>query len=577
MTVEHRFTIFQLMLAVGICGCSEPSQPQQPALTPSVSPPSASASVWAFRECAAESGVVFSYENGEESGNYSILESLGGGLAVLDLDSDGLEDLCFSGGGTLLDHSLQSRQPGLFRNRGQLNFASVAEIAGISAAKFYNHGIARTDYDGDGFPDFLITGYGGVQLFRNCGDGTFELQDQSCGLDDQQWSSSGAWGDLNGDGHPDLYLTHYVDWSWENDPFCERGPEGGREICPPRSYTGVTDSVYLSNGDGTFQNATSTAGLSAEGKGLGVVICDLDGDFDNDIYVTNDTVSNFLYENDGTGVLQDVSLASGASLSSLGVPDGSMGVDVCDFNADAQPDLWVVNYERESNALYQNAGRLAFRHVSQRMGLNAVGGLFVGWGTCCEDFDGDGDEDIFVSNGHVIRYPQNAPLNQQPLLLQNESGKRLVNVTESGGSWFRRQHMGRGAVAADLDSDGDVDLAVSATRQPAALLENQTVRSRSRWLSVILAGTETGREPVGAAVILKTDLLQSGFLRGGGSYGSTVSNRLMFALPDDLDDAVLEIRWPDGVVQVIEHFPEGLVVIRESDREKNRCWSIPSP
>jgi hypothetical protein len=214
------------------------------------------------------------------------------------------------------------------------------------------------------------------------------------------------------------------------------------------------------------------------------------------------------------------------------------------------PDIWVVNYERETNAMYQNAGGMVFRHVSQRIGLNAVGGMYVGWGTTAQDFDRDGDEDIFVSNGHVIRYPQNAALFQRPLLLENESGRRLLNRAELAGAWFQEDHMGRGAVAADLDRDGDMDLAVSRTRQSAVVLENRTPGKWRGWLSVRLVGRESGREPVGAVVRLTAGgVVQSRFLRGGGSYGSSGCESVFFAVPGENAEAELEIGWPSGLRQ----------------------------
>jgi hypothetical protein len=505
---------------------------------------------WLFEDRSGVSGVKFAYENGEEAGNFSILESLGGGLAVLDFDRDGQEDLWLAGGGSFVGREIRAAKNGLFRSAGSWRWTDVADVCGVAKAAWYSHGVSRTDFDHDGFEDVLITGYGGVQLWRNLGDGTFESLGRDSGLTDTFWSSSAAWGDLNGDRHPDVYVAHYVNWSWENDPFCAGGPNGGREICPPRSYTGLTDVVYYSNGDGTFRDASTEAGLAPEGKGLGVVIADLDGDQDNDVYVTNDTVANFLYENVGGGRLQDVSLHSGASLSSTGVPDGSMGVDICDYNNDGLPDVWVVNYERETNAMYQNAGGMVFRHVSQRIGLNAVGGMYVGWGTTAQDFDRDGDEDIFVSNGHVIRYPQNAALYQRALLLENESGRRLLNRAESAGAWFQEEHMGRGAVAADFDGDGDMDLAISRTRQPAVLLENRTPGKWRDWLNVRLVGRESGREPVGALVRLKAgEVVQSRFIRGGGSYGSSAGASVVFAVPGNVASAELEIVWPSGIQQ----------------------------
>lgn len=541
-----------------ICGCrQDPGAVPANGGTSGVSGPQSSETLtasghWSFVDRSAESGLRFQYENGEEAGHFSILESLGGGLAPLDYDSDGSEDLLFAGGGSFRDQEILPANNGLFRWRDGWQLQDVSAVSGIAAAAHYSHGVSRTDYDHDGFPDVLITGYGGVQLFHNEGDGTFTARGPESGLTDNQWSSSAAWGDLNGDQDPDVYIAHYVDWSWQNHPFCAGGPNGGREICPPRSYTGLRDVLYVSNGDGSFRDVTAEALLTAEGKGLGVVVADLDGDRDNDVYVTNDTVANFLYENTGGGRLQDVSLHSGASLSSTGVPDGSMGVDVCDFNNDGLPDVWVVNYERETNAMYQNAGGMVFRHVSQRIGLNAVGGMYVGWGTAAQDFDRDGDEDIFVANGHVIRYPQNTALYQLPLLLENEAGRRLINRADQAGPWLREQHMGRGAVAADFDADGDADLAISRIRQPAAVLENSSPPVWKRWLSVRLVGRQSARDPVGAAVRLVAGSTQSRFIHGGGSYGSSQSVWVYFAVPDDAVDVKLEIDWPSGQSQSLQ-------------------------
>ncbi len=575
-TIRHLLPVLCGGLLLTLCsGCN--SQSQQPSQSPaadatastagsaavaaagsgSTGTASGSESQWRFIERTADSGVSFTYRNGEEAGNFSILESLGGGVAVLDFDADGHDDLCAAGGGQFAGKSVLPLPTGLYRGRSNWKFQDVAQLANVTDNAFYSHGIARTDYNLDGFSDFLVTGYGGLQLYLNCGDGTFQLQPDTCGLDDRQWSSSAAWGDLNGDGSPDLYAAHYVNWSWDNDPFCKGGPENGREICPPRSYTGLTDVLYFSNGDGTFRNVTSENPLTPEGKGLGVLIGDFDLDSDNDIYVTNDTVSNFLYENTGSGRLTDVSLASGSSLSSLGVPDGSMGIDACDFNADGQPDIWVVNYERETNAMYQNSGRLVFRHVSQRIGLNAVGGAWVGWGTCCQDFDLDGDEDIFVSNGHVIRYPTNAPLNQLPLLLENQQGRRLINAAASAGtgSWMDQPHMGRGAASADLDRDGDMDLVVACTNQPLGIVENATPRKAKAVLKVRLIGHKSAREPIGASLQLQSTPPQSRYVKGGGSYGGSQTEYVQLSIADPGNIPPLQIRWPSGIIQTVTSVP----------------------
>jgi hypothetical protein len=450
----------------------------------------------------------------------------------------------------------------LWRNHGDLAFENVTEASRSGGGKHYSHGVNRGDYDQDGFPDLVVTGYGGLELLHNLGDGTYESIDAAAaGLNDPLWSSSSAWGDLNGDGHLDLYVAHYVDWSFENHPFCAASAPDQREVCPPKSFEGLPDSLFFSNGDGTFREVSAEAGLNtAESavadKGLGCVLADLDLDGDLEIYVTNDTVPSFLYRNDGDGTFTDRSLMSGASLGDHAVPNGSMGVDLFDHNLDGLPDIWVVNYETESSALYQNDGDLFFKHVSQPMGINRVGQLFVGWGTCCFDVDCDGDEDMFVSNGHVIRYPVNAPLRQTPLLFRNQARNNpdeiFENVAPAIEGYMSEPHMGRGAVASDLDQDGDVDLAISHTNEPVAVVANETA-ANGNWLEVELFGTVSPRDAVGAVVRVTT--AERDFIRhwkGGGSYASSNSRVLHFGLGEAQDVQSLEITWPSGVKQIVE-------------------------
>lgn len=545
------------MIAMLGCQKSDQTQTDQPSMNQhnaSRESTTSAESGFSFSDVTDRSGVSFSYRNGEESQNFSILESLGGGIGVLDFDNDGAEDLLIPGGGSI-DKTAQPHgvSSGLFRNRGEFKFDSVATAANVDGGRFYSHGTAVTDFDNDGFADCLITGYGGLQLLVNQGDGTFLEDSQSAQLLDNQWSSSAAWGDFNGDGSSDLYVAHYVDWSPQNHPFCKAPMPPQREICPPRQFNGLTDTVYFSNGDGTFCDVSVEVGLSPEGKGLGVVTADLDGDRDIDVYVTNDTVENFLYENDG-GKFRDVSLFSGSSVSERGVPEGSMGVDAFDYNRDGRLDLWVVNYENESASLYENAGSLQYRHVSQRTGVTAAGGgLFVGWGTCPFDVDLDGFEDVFISNGHVIRYPVNAPVLQKPLLLKNQGGARFRNVAPQAGSYTTSDHPGRGSAVSDLNNDGLLDLIVSNNNQPVAMLEN-TTSSNGQWIKLALCGTSSSRSPIGTTVVMDCGRWrQIRHVKGGGSYATSNSALLHFGISAGDAITALHIQWPSGKTQLMKN------------------------
>lgn len=508
-----------------------------------------------FTEVARDWGVDFRYENGAGADRYLILESLGGGVAIFDYDQDGLSDLAFAGGGTIDGpRSLAPSPLGLFRQVGPGQMAAAA-ASRLGPARHYNHGLAAADSDGDGFPDLLVTGYGGVQLFRNLGDGTWDDGTDEAGLADPAWSSSAAWGDLDGDGNLDLYAAHYVDWSFDNDPPCYNDQKQ-REVCSPLAFRGVTDRLWMSEGDGTFRDATDEAGLVTGGKGVGVLIADLDLDGDVDIYVANDTTARFLYENKGRGKLAEVGAASGADLSRQGEAEGSMGTDVADFDLDGLPDLGVANFEQETFALLRNRGGLVFDHASHETGIGALSREYVGWGVLFFDLDLDGDEDLFVSNGHVERRPRTAPVRQRPILMINEGGRRFVNVAAQAGAYFREPHPARGAAAGDIDRDGDIDLVVSQIGEPAAMLRNETPRV-GESLSIRLIGTTSNRDAIGAVVRVhsggSTQIRQR---KGGGSYASTSDSRLLFGLPhsarsgEPASTPILEVTWPAGAKQM---------------------------
>ena len=403
------------VVLVGVVGgCRPPSDSPPADSAPSVSipvlaqmnsevssPAISKASDALFTDVTERTGIAFAYSNGRSAGEYTILESLGGGVAAFDYDLDGNLDLLFAGGGQLDNKTVTANTCALYRNLGDWQYVETTKLAGTSAAEFYNHGVYPADYDNDGFADLAVSGYGGVQLFRNQGDGTFQHRDTLITNPKNPWSTSLAWGDFNGDGNLDLYVTHYVDWSWENHPICPGSRGVPKEVCAPKVFAGLSDSIYLSDGQGGFERRTQELGLVEGGKGLGVVAGDTNADGHIDIYVTNDTTDNFLYINDGTGHFTESAIVAGVSGDDVGVNMGSMGAVLEDANNDGLPDLWVTNFERELFALYLNDGGGFFSHSSRGAGIAAFEGLYVGFGTVMVDLDFDGDRDIMTANGHV--------------------------------------------------------------------------------------------------------------------------------------------------------------------------------
>ena len=282
-------------------GCFEKTPNPNSANNPSASPASATLNPLTtadrggirFKEFTHDAGIRFTYQNDEEQGQFAIIESMGGGLAIFDFDQDGLLDILMPGGGRYHAKQVGGLPSALYRNLGNWQFTDVTQPALIGRSEHYSHGLAVGDVNEDGFPDVLVTGYGGVMLYLNQGDGCFVDATADSGLTDKSWSTSAAWGDLNGDSVLDVYLAHYVNWSPENNPICAGPPGHPSDVCPPRRFDPLPDAVYFGNGDGTFRDATAEAGLREDGKGIGVVLADLDLDQDLDVYVANDTVPNF--------------------------------------------------------------------------------------------------------------------------------------------------------------------------------------------------------------------------------------------------------------------------------------------
>jgi len=324
------------------------------------------------------------------------------------------------------------------------------------------------------------------------------------------------------------------------------------DVCTPQQFRGLDDALYLGDGQGGFRNASADSGLIPDGKGLGVIISDVDLDDDLDIYVANDTTENFLYINDGRGHFREAGLTSGTALDQRGTPNGSMGLAVLDFDSDAQPDIWVTNFENETFCMYRNHGAGNFHCITESTGITAIGTLYVGFGTSALDVELDGDEDLVVSNGHVQKHPSSSTVAQQALVLLNDGRSHLLKCDLSNDAYFNAQHRGRSVVSADFDGDGLLDLAFSHVREPAALLLNQSKR-RGTWIGLQLTGRATNRDAVGSRVELsvagRTIVRQ---IVGGGGYLSQAPYALHWGIPsENAKSATAVIHWPDGSIQEV--------------------------
>jgi len=505
-----------------------------------------------FEDVTQAAGINFTYRDGQEAGFYQIVENLGGCVGMLDYDRDGDIDLFFTGGGSLSGPpiKLAGRPSAFYRNDGNLRFTEVTKEAGVQGGEFYSHGCAVADFDRDGWPDIFVAGFHGCSLYRNNHQGGFEDVTASAGLRGDRWCVTGAWLDIDNDGWLDLYVITYCDWLPDHTEFCVND-QGLRDICGPSLFPGARDYLWRNKGDGTFEDITDKAGLEERSRALGVVAADLNEDGWMDIFVTNDVQENHLYLGGPELPLREVGLLGGVAYSPTGEREGSMGVDVGDFDGDGRLDLWYTNYSNQDNAVARNVGATGFLNVGSTAGMVGVSRMWVGFGTGFADFDSDGWLDLFVANGHVAYEQLDSPYRQPPQLFHNQGGKRFVDASERGGPYFSINHVGRGAAVGDLDNDGGLDLVISHQNAPVVVLRNR--HPAKHWVRVLLRGVKSNPDAIGAKVtVMFGDRQLARWLRGGGGYASSFDPRILFPAVDDAPVSVT-VQWPLGNVEV---FPE---------------------
>jgi hypothetical protein len=596
-----RWLAFTVALGGLACACFVSCQKQEETISPvEDQQPDPWTGSPLFKDMTAQSGVDFTFRNNEEAKNYVILESLGGGVGLIDYDGDGLLDIFLTGGGyfTGKGNEIKGHPCRLYKNLGNFKFKDVTKEVGLDQPLFFSHGASVCDYDKDGWPDLLVTGYGRLALFKNVpgpnNTRKFVEVTKEAGLDGPHfWGTSAAWADFDGDGYPDVYVCQYVDWSWQNNPPCAGySPRFEKDICPPKRFKAKQHRLYRNDGKGHFTDVARAAGIRVDrlaevkgieekleklnkeakpnaeekkrleqdleeakseelGKGLGVVVVDVNGDGKPDIFVANDTVDRFLYINHsrpGQMKFEEVGMAVGVAKDDQGSAQGAMGIDAGDPSGSGWPALWTTNYEGELHALFRNDfrnGHLSFQFNTAPAGIAAIGQLFVGFGTNFVDVDNDGWEDIFISNGHVIRHPSPpAKLQQLPIMFLNQ-GHGKFRETKAGGSYFQSGHRARGAAFGDLDNDGRPDVVVSHVEEPVAILRN-VAETPNHWLGVQLT-TPDRRLPVGAKLILEVNGRKvTRFAKGGGSYLAANDTRQVFGLAKATASGKLTVEWPTG-------------------------------
>ncbi len=567
----------------------------QPPVPPTRRVPAASANAAPnvrFDDATAESGLAsFRHVSGGAEKDY-IVETTGSGVALLDFDGDGWQDIYLVNGSTLQPRAEGVPRAALFRNNRDRTFRDVTAAAGVANER-WGQGVCVGDADNDGAPDLYVTNFGPNRLFRNQGDGRFEDQAVRAGVAVDSWSTGCAFGDYDADGWLDLYVAGYVAFDVQQPPpapprrqapagqAAAAGPEGPAAqktqggmgaaysagasyctyrgvpvMCGPRGLRGAPDHLFRNNRDGTFTETTREAGVG-DAKGLygfGVAWVDLDDDGRLDLLVANDSGPNYVYRNLGTGRFEDISYPSGAALDGSGREQAHMGVAIGDYDNDGRSDLHITNFADDFNLLYHNHDGRSVTDVSFRSGIAQVSIPFLGWGTDFLDYDNDGWLDLLVVNGHVYPAADTMPWNtsyaQRALLFRNLDGRRFEDVGAAAGDGLSTARVSRGSAVGDLDNDGDVDVVINNIDGPPALARNAGGGNAGHWLTIRLAGDpqrKCPRDAIGSVVFVTAGgVRQRRDVASGRGQISQSDLRMHFGLGKQTAVARVEVRWANG-------------------------------
>ena len=456
----------------------------------------------------------------------------------------------------------------LFRNLGDGSFEDATEAAGFPrSSRGYGLGIAVGDFDNDRFPDLFITRFDAYELWRNRGDGTFEDVTESSGLDlPADWPTSAAWADLDGDGDLDLYVCHYLRWDVERPRTCVDQETGRPIYCDPLLFEAVPDRLFRNDG-GRFVDVAEQAGIiDRDGRGLGVVAADLDGDRLVDLYVANDLTANFLFMNRGGLRFEEAGELAGVASNAGGGYQAGMGVACGDLDGDGRPDLGVTNFYGEGTTIYRNLGDGIFADASNAFGM-APSRYLLGFGLAFLDVNNDGHLDLAAANGMVN---DSTPLYSYAMpaqLLLGGPGGRLTDVTDRAGPCWTTPRVGRGLAVGDLDNDGRVDVLIVPQDGPLALFRNRT--DGGHFVTFRLEGSASSRDAVGARVAVTADgRRRVAWRHGGQSYQSSIDPRLHFGLGPIEAPVSVEVAWPSGRVDRHDALPvDAGYLLREGEAQ----------
>jgi len=493
---------------------------------------------------------------GAHSNKY-LLETTGTGVAAIDYDRDGWLDLFFVNGSTLEGFpSGQAPVNRLYRNRGDGTFEDVTGKAGVGASG-WGQGACAGDYDNDGYDDLFVSYFGQNRLYHNRGNGTFEDVTGRAGILNARtrWGTGCAFLDYDRDGRLDLFVANYIDLDLATAPTPESGLcryKGIQVACGPPGLTGGKNVLYHNRGDGSFEDVSDKAGITAaKGTyGLGVSTLDFDNDGWIDLYVANDSNPSALYRNNHDGTFTDIAVTSGCAYSQDGKPQAGMGVAVGDYDRNGTMDIFKTNFAGDTSTLYANsgAGVCEDRTFAAGIGLNT---RWLGWGTGWIDLDNDGWLDLFLTNGHVypevVQLKTEAGYKQRKVVYRNLGTGRFQDISERLGEPVTVAKAGRGSAFADFDNDGHVDVAISNVNDRPDLFR-LTDRSGHHWITLTLVGTSSNRNAIGARVrALAGGASMWQEVRGGGSYLSQNDFRVHFGLGEAARIDRIDVRWPNGL------------------------------